>query len=112
MQPIWPSFDRSCESFTESTAVGGVSAIEGQPVRSVVPRMLARSVPVISTSRTLCNSIALVADEWGRVGLRDVWLVVKASAERRLGKPLLLMYLVLAIAGAGSVAVSLLAMRL
>ncbi len=46
-----------------------------------------------------------------RVGWGDVWEVVKASAERRLGGPLLLMYLVLAIARAVTVAVSLLAMR-
>jgi hypothetical protein len=43
---------------------------------------------------------------------RDVWLVIKDSAERRLGKPLLMMYLVLAIVGAVGVAVSLVAMRL
>jgi hypothetical protein len=43
---------------------------------------------------------------------RDVWRVIKGSAERRLGKPLLMMYLVLAIVGAVGVAVSLLAMRL
>jgi hypothetical protein len=46
------------------------------------------------------------------VGWRDVWTVVKESAERRLGKPLLIAYLVLAIVGAAGVAVSLLAMRL
>jgi hypothetical protein len=52
-----------------------------------------------------------VADERVRVGWRDVGLVIKESAERRLGKPLLLMYFVLAILGAVSVAASLLAMR-
>jgi hypothetical protein len=52
-----------------------------------------------------------VADERVRIGWRDVCLVIKESAERRLGKPLLVMYLVLAVAGAVSVAVSLLAMR-
>jgi hypothetical protein len=43
---------------------------------------------------------------------RDVWFAIKDSAERRLGKPLLMMYLVLAIVGAVGVVVSLLAMRL
>jgi len=52
-----------------------------------------------------------VADERVAIRWRDVWAVVRASAERRLGKPLLVMYLVLAVAGAVSVAVSLLAMR-
>ncbi len=60
----------------------------------------------------LCNSIGFVVVERVRVGWRDVWAAVKASAERRLGRPLLLMYLVLAIAGAVTVAVSILAMRL
>ncbi len=52
-----------------------------------------------------------MADERVRVGWRDVCLVIKESAERRLGRPLLLMYFVLAILGAVSVAASLLAMR-
>jgi hypothetical protein len=33
------------------------------------------------------------------IGWRDVWAVVKASAERRLGKPLLRAYLFLAVFG-------------
>jgi hypothetical protein len=41
-----------------------------------------------------------VADERVRVSWRDIWPVVNASAERRLGKPLLVVYLVLAVAGA------------
>jgi hypothetical protein len=53
-----------------------------------------------------------VADERATVGWRDLWLVVKTSAQERLGKPLLLTYLLLAIAGAVAVTVSLLAMRL
>jgi hypothetical protein len=57
-------------------------------------------------------SIGSVADERVSAGWRDVWAVVKASAEGRLGKRLLLVYLVLAVVGAVSVAVSLLAMRL
>jgi hypothetical protein len=52
-----------------------------------------------------------VADERVRVGWRDVYLVIKESAERRLGRPLLRMYFVLAILGAVGVAASLLAMR-
>jgi hypothetical protein len=42
----------------------------------------------------------------------DVWLVVKASALKRLGKPLLLAYLGLAVMGALGVAASVLMMRL
>lgn len=38
------------------------------------------------------------------VGLRDVWAVVKASAEKRLGKPLLRAYLVLALFGVAAIA--------
>jgi hypothetical protein len=68
---------------------------------------LDHSVPLVVEA-----SIGPVTDEWTTVGWRDVWVAVKASAERRLGKPLLLMYLVLAIAGALAVAASLLAMRL
>jgi hypothetical protein len=41
-----------------------------------------------------------VADERATVGWRDVWVVVRASAERRLGRPLFVIYLVLAIVGA------------
>jgi len=43
---------------------------------------------------------------------RDVWAVIKASAERRLGKPLLKAYLLLALFGIVVVAVSLVLMHL
>ena len=39
------------------------------------------------------------------IGWRDVWAVIKASAERRLGKPLLCAYLFLAIFGIVVIAV-------
>lgn len=42
----------------------------------------------------------------------SVWAVVKASALRRLGKPLLLAYLMLLVLGVLAVVVSLLLMRL
>jgi hypothetical protein len=42
----------------------------------------------------------------------DVWAVIKASAERRLGKPLLKAYLLLAVFGAVAVAVSVILMHL
>jgi hypothetical protein len=58
------------------------------------------------------DSIVYVADARTNIGWRDVWGVVRVSAERRLGRPLLRTYLVLAIAGAIGVAVSMLAMRL
>jgi hypothetical protein len=41
-----------------------------------------------------------------------VWAVVKRSAERRLGRPLLVAYLVLALFGIAVVAVSLAVMHL
>jgi hypothetical protein len=40
-----------------------------------------------------------VVDRREAIGWRDVWAVVKASAERRLGKPLLRAYLFLAVLG-------------
>ena len=40
-----------------------------------------------------------VVDQRTAIGWRDVWAVVKASAERRLGKPLLMAYLFLALFG-------------
>jgi hypothetical protein len=53
-----------------------------------------------------------VTDDRATVGWRDVWAVVKVSAEKRLGRPLLVAYLVLAIVGAIGVIASILAMRL
>jgi hypothetical protein len=41
-----------------------------------------------------------------------VWVVIKASAERRLGKPLLKAYLLLAVFGAVTVAISIVVMHL
>ncbi len=38
-------------------------------------------------------------DQRTAIGWRDVWVVVKSSAERRLGKPLLMAYLFLALFG-------------
>jgi hypothetical protein len=46
------------------------------------------------------------------VGLREVWAVVRDSAERRQGRPLLLLYLAMAVLGLLSVAASVVAMRL
>ncbi len=42
----------------------------------------------------------------------DAWTVVKASAEQRLGRPLLKTYLLLAVAGVVAVAISVVIMRL
>jgi hypothetical protein len=42
----------------------------------------------------------------------DVWIVVKASAERRLGKPLLKMYFLLAVFGIVTVAISIIVLHL
>ncbi|MGO9837776.1 MAG: hypothetical protein ACLP1X_26610 [Polyangiaceae bacterium] len=47
----------------------------------------------------------------GAVGWPDVWAVIKASAERRLGKPLLKAYVFLAVFGIVVVAVAVLVMR-
>jgi hypothetical protein len=49
-----------------------------------------------------------VADERATVGWRDVWAVVRASAERWIGRPVLVAYLVLAVFGIVVVAVSVL----
>lgn len=45
-----------------------------------------------------------------QLGLRGIWAVVKVSALQRLGKPLLLTYLVLGAFGVTVVAASVLAM--
>jgi hypothetical protein len=50
--------------------------------------------------------------ERGPVGWRDVWAALRQSAERRLGRPLLLLYLAMAVVGIATVAASLIAMRL
>ena len=52
-----------------------------------------------------------MTEERPTVGWRDVWAVVKASAVRRLGKSLLLAYLVLALVGIAVVAVSVVVMH-
>lgn len=51
-------------------------------------------------------------DQRTAIGWRDVWVVVKSSAERRLGKPLLKAYFFLAVFGIVVVAAALLVMRL
>jgi hypothetical protein len=47
-----------------------------------------------------------VTEERTTVGRRDLWAVVKTSAERRFGKPLLAAFLALALAGIVVVAIS------
>jgi hypothetical protein len=42
----------------------------------------------------------------------DVWAVIKASAEKRLGRPLLKTYLLLAVFGIVTVAASIIVMHL
>ena len=51
-------------------------------------------------------------DEQRAIGWRDVWSVIRASAERRLGKPLLKAYLLLALFGILAVGVCILIMHL
>jgi hypothetical protein len=58
------------------------------------------------------GSIGHVADERATVGWRNVWAVVKARAERRIGRPVLVAYLVLALFGIVVVAVSIVVMHL
>jgi hypothetical protein len=53
-----------------------------------------------------------VVDRRAAVGWQDVWAVIKASAERRLGKPLLNAYFFLAVFGIVVVAVAIIVMRL
>jgi len=50
-------------------------------------------------------------DRRAAVGWPDVWAVIKASAERRLGKPLLEAYFFVAVFGILVVAVALVVMR-
>jgi hypothetical protein len=50
-------------------------------------------------------------DRRAALGWPDVWAVIKASSERRLGKPLLKAYFFLAVFGIVVVAVALLVMR-
>jgi hypothetical protein len=50
-------------------------------------------------------------DRRAAVAWPDVWAVIKASAERRLGKPLLKAYFFLAVFGILVVAVAILVMR-
>jgi len=52
-----------------------------------------------------------VVDRRAAVGWPDAWAVIRASAERRLGKPLLKAYFFLAVFGIVVVAVALLFMR-
>jgi|HubBroStandDraft_1064217.scaffolds.fasta_scaffold347354_2 hypothetical protein len=56
--------------------------------------------------------IASVTNERATVGWRDIWAVGKTSVERRLGRPLLVAYLVLALVGVVVVAVSIVVMHL
>ena len=51
-------------------------------------------------------------DQRTAIGWRDVWAVIKASADRRLGKPLLKAYMLLAVVGIVVVAVSVVIMHL
>jgi hypothetical protein len=51
-------------------------------------------------------------DQRTAIGWRDVWVVVKSSAERRLGKPLLMAYLFLALFGIVVVVVCIVIMHL
>ncbi len=67
--------------------------------------MTVASEPVVAYVRRV--------DGWSpTVGWRDVWAVVRASALRRLGKPLLLTYLGLAMFGVAVVVASVTAMWL
>jgi len=52
-----------------------------------------------------------VVDRRTSVGCPDVWAVIKASAEKRLGKPLLKAYFLLAVFGIVVIAVAFLVMR-
>jgi hypothetical protein len=51
-------------------------------------------------------------DQRTAIGWQDVWAVVRASAERRLGRPLLKAYLFLAVFGIVVVAICIVIMRL
>jgi hypothetical protein len=53
-----------------------------------------------------------VVDQRTAIGLRDVWAVLRSSAERRLGKPLLMAYLFIALFGLLAIGGSLVVMRM
>jgi hypothetical protein len=53
-----------------------------------------------------------VVDRSAAIGWPDVWAVVKESAERRLGKPLLKAYFFLAVFGIVVISVSIVVMHL
>jgi hypothetical protein len=53
-----------------------------------------------------------VAVQRPAIGWPEVWAVIRASAERRLGKPLLRAYLLLAVFGIVVVAICIVVMRL
>jgi hypothetical protein len=53
-----------------------------------------------------------VVDRRAAIGWPEVWAVIKASAERRLGKPLLKAYFFLAVFGIVVVAAAVIVMRL
>jgi hypothetical protein len=69
---------------------------------------------VIITKRNI-RAVALacggVVDQRTAIGWPEVWAVIKASAERRLGSPLLKAYLLLAIFGIVVVAISIVVMH-
>lgn len=66
--------------------------------------------------RSILAGVALLkealVDQRTVIGGREVWAVIKASAERRLGKPLLKAYMFLALFGIVVVAVSIVVMHL
>jgi len=57
------------------------------------------------------GSIGTVTDERAHIGWRDVWAVVRVSADRRLGRPLLVAYLLLALFGIAVVVLSVIVMH-
>lgn len=68
-----------------------------------------RSSPASSSTRG-CRGRRV--DRRAEIGRPDVWAVIKASAERRLGQPLLKVYFFLAVFGVVVVAVSIVIMHL
>jgi hypothetical protein len=69
---------------------------------------------VITTKRNI-RAVALACgggvDQRTAIGWPEVWAVIKASAERRLGKPLLKAYLLLAVFGIVVIAVCIVVMH-
>ena len=87
------------------TAVAGLARRAARVTREAFP-LAANTLRF----RTHADSEGVV-ERQARIGWQEVWSVIKASAVRRLGKPLLWTYFYLAVFGIVAVALCILVMR-